>query len=218
MRREVRPARDPTAPLFFLSYAHTDGPARNGPHSLVKKFFDDLSENVAEMAGSPAGADPGFMDRSMQSGTRWTPELLHAVGTCQVFVALLSARYLESMWCGMEWDAFSQRPVRAYRESASRHGTCIIPVLWAPPVRDWQCPDAVRQVQRFSPEGLRDTYITQYRKDGIFGLCQMGRRAPYQAVVFRLAQLVAEIYYTHRVEPRQFVPEQLRNIFEGERR
>jgi hypothetical protein len=213
VRREVRPAREPRAPLFFFSYAHNDGRARNGPNSAVGRFFQDLSENVAEMAGSPAGADPGFMDRSMPGGTRWTPELLHAVGTCQVFIALLSAPYLESDWCAMEWDAFSRRTVLA-SEAGPTHETCIIPVLWAP-VRDWQFPPVVRKVQRFSPEGLRDADIVQYRRNGIFGLLQLGRKTPYRTVVFQLAYRVAEVYYTHQVEPRVFGQRQLRNVFEG---
>ena len=53
----------------------------------------------------------GFMDQEMPGGMQWADELLHAAGTCQVLVALLSAPYLKSEWCGMEWHAFSQRTV-----------------------------------------------------------------------------------------------------------
>ena len=57
------------------------------------------------------GADPGFMDLSMNPGSEWRGELLEAVGTCKVFVALLSPSYTASEWCGKEWDAFSRRKV-----------------------------------------------------------------------------------------------------------
>jgi hypothetical protein len=215
--REVISNVDPRTPLFFFSYAHSGdlrstGPAHE-PNRQVIKFFDDLSENVAELVSRTAGADPGFLDRSIPGGGKWTEELLHAVGTCQVFVALLSAPYLRSEWCGMEWYAFSQRKVVRSRESASDHQTSIIPVVWAPAPRE-TFPKAVRDVQRFSPTGLPDPDIAaQYKAEGVYGLLRMQLEVSYQAVVWRLAQRIADLHYSHRVEPRTFERGELRNIF-----
>ena len=82
------------------------------PDEHVEEFFHDLAENVGQLISLRADVPAGFMDQEMRGGMQWTDELLHAVGTCQVLVALLSARYLKSDWCTMEWHAFSQRTVR----------------------------------------------------------------------------------------------------------
>lgn len=207
---EVRPR----APLFFLSYAHARRP--DEPNQWVVQFFDDLSENVAELAGRPAGSDPGFIDRSMAGGTRWPGELLKAVGTCKVFVALLSDPYVASSWCGMEWYAFSQRRVSRRAGADSVYETGIIPVLWTPVPLD-RLPPAVGEVQRFTPRGLPDPTIpARYAAEGIYGLMRMGQEMHYQAVVWRLAQSIAEFHFGYEVDQRVLSLSELRDTFRGE--
>lgn len=211
----MRADSDPTAPLFFLSYAHSSASSSQA-NSFVLKFFKHLSEDVAELAGRTASADPGFMDlSSMPGGTRWTPELLHAVGTCQVFVTLLSPWYLSSKWCGMEWDAFSRRQVRS-REGTPSNETCIVPVVWAPYREELASPQ-ILAIQRFSLGDPQDADVRQrYEHEGVLGLMKMGRWGSYQTVVWRLAYRIAGIAYNHRVEANVFTqPEELNNLFEG---
>jgi TIR domain len=210
---EVRPR----APLFFLSYAHAAWQRSQGahpePNQRVAEFFDDLSENVAQLVARPPGADPGFMDRGIPGGTRWTPELLEAVGTCQVFVALLSDPYVSSEWCGMEWYAFSQRTVTRRAGDGIGHQTGIIPVIWTP-VPETRLPKVVRAVTRFSPRGLADANIpARYETDGVFGLKYTGPDGFYQGVVWRLAQRIAEFHFGHVVQPRVMRERDLRDIF-----
>jgi hypothetical protein len=200
---------DPRAPLFFLSYAHST----QGQQSRFIRFFEDLSENVAELVSRSAGSDPGYMDRSMGGGNRWAPELLEAIGTCQVFVALLSAPYFKSTWCSMEWFAFSQRRVIRYSGDGTEHQTAVVPVVWAAPLPHGQAPAVVLDVQLFSPSGLPNADIAgQYQAEGVVGLLQTQVEL-YQAVVWRLAQRIASIYYSYRVEPRVFRQQELRDIF-----
>jgi hypothetical protein len=209
---------DPRAPLFFLSYAHSvegfqpKGPPQE-PNRRVMTFFDDLSENVAELVSRPPGLDPGYMDRSMHGGVRWTNELLRAIGTCHVFVALLSASYFVSTWCSKEWFAFSQRDVVRQSNDGPDHQTAIIPVIWAPLPHD-RIPAVVNSVQRFSPSGLVNADITaQYDENGVVGLLRMQQESAYQTVVWRLAQRIATIHYSHRVEPRPLHESELCDIF-----
>ncbi len=209
---------DPKAPLFFLSYAHVaEGHEQYGRpqerNQLVIEFFDHLSENVAYLVSRPAGADPGYLDRSIAGGAHWTRELLEAIGTCQIFVALLSAPYFTSPWCGKEWHAFSQRKVISKASGKSDNQTAIIPVVWAPVPID-QSPAIVNRVQRFSPSGLPDVNVAKlYKDNGIVGLLRMGEDVAYQTVVWRLAQHIAKFHYSHRVKPRKFRERNLRNVF-----
>ena len=204
---EVRPR----APLFFLSYAHAMH--RDEPNQRVVKFFEDLSEDVAELVARPAGSDPGFIDRSMAGGARWSSELLQAIGTCKVFVALLSDPYVTSSWCGMEWYAFSRREVTRNSGARSGHETGIIPVLWTP-VPDHRLPRVVDAVQRFSPRGLPDVNIpVRYATEGVYGLMRMGHETIYQGVVWRLAQSIAEFHFGYEVAPLVLGQDDLHDIF-----
>lgn len=194
-------------PLFFLSYAHTS----MGQQTRIKQFFGDLSENVAELVSRPVGMDPGFMDRKMGGGSHWSAELLEAVGTCHVFVPLLSTPYLQSPWCGMEWFAFSRRSVTRLAGAGSDHQTVIVPVIWAAPLQG-PVPKVVDAVQRFTLNLADDNMIRQYEEEGIFGLLHM-RADSYETVVWKLAQGIADLYYGYRVDSLVLREADLRNIF-----
>lgn len=204
-------------PIFFLSYPHSGQRRRQGApreaNRLVLDFFDDLQENVALLVGRPTGADPGYMDGSIPTGGRWTDELLRVIGSCQVFVALLSVPYFASPWCGQEWHAFAQREVIQRLDTSSQYTTGLFPIIWAP-VRKDQVPEPITSVQWFSPTGLPDIDIReQYEANGVFGLTKIRGHEAYDAVVWRLAQCIADFLLTHQVEPRTLVKDELRNIF-----
>lgn len=194
-------------PLFFLSYARTS----KGQQTRIKQFFDGLSENVAELVSRPVGMDPGFMDRTMGGGNHWSAELLEAVGTCHVFVPLLSTPYLQSPWCGMEWFAFSRRHVTRLSGVGSAHQTVIVPVVWAAPLQG-RVPEAVNDIQRFTLNLANNDMIRQYEEEGVFGLINM-RSDSYETVVWKLAQRIAGLYYDYRVDPMVLREADLRNIF-----
>jgi hypothetical protein len=208
------------APVFFISYALQALARRqidpeNERSRQVGRFFDDLSENVAQLVARPAGSDPGFLDRALLGGI-WTSELSRALDTCQVFVPLLSAQYVTSSWCGREWFAFSRRAVtrRPGASTARGYPTGMIPVLWTP-VPVTELPKVVSAVQRFYPQGLSDSAIApQYEAEGIFGLLRLGRKAAYEAIVWRLAQQIAEQFYNYRVSPGVLPPGELHDAFQ----
>lgn len=201
----------PQGPIFFLSYAH----AR--VNRSVLRFFDDLSMHVDQLVGSPTGVDPGFMDRSMDGGTRWASEVLTAAGTCHVFIPLISSRYVESKWCAMEWDTFARRNVLHRPMDSSGSTTAILPVTWSP-TREDQLPPTVRELQFFQPQKLTDPNIAQrYRDDGVYGLLALHDEAAYQAVTWRLARGIVDAYHTYQVEPKiPADPRQLRESFRGD--
>lgn len=208
----------PATPLFFLSYARPgqsrrpNAPQRR-PNRQVIKFFDDLSEDVAQLVSRQAGSDPGFMDQSISDGSPWTEELLEAIGTCQVLVPLLCEPFVTSEWCGMEWHAFSQRKVVPKAPAGTDFQSPIIPVIWAP-MASGLTPPVIQDVQTFSPRRLKEVEISaRYESDGVFGLMQTRQYTPYRGVVWRLAQRIANFHYTHWVEPRDFTQDELHNVF-----
>ncbi|MGK5442481.1 TIR-like protein FxsC [Micromonospora sp. URMC 105] len=211
---------DPSAPVFFLSYARTKNrvaaPPRDTNHRVFQLFVD-LSDHVVELLGLPPGRPAGFMDRVIDGGQLWTEDLAFATGHSQVFIPLISPQYLNSAWCAREWDAFARRPFRLRPGAVASPGeTPIIPVNWSV-VERHRVPPVVSQRQMFTPTRLPSDIAPQYHDEGIYGLLSLGKNGKdaYDAVVWRLAQRVARAYHTHWVQAQ--VPadmQQLRATFE----
>ncbi|MEU5674903.1 TIR-like protein FxsC [Micromonospora sp. NPDC047762] len=206
------------APLFFISCSRALVARATGETAEhVSRFFEDLSVHVSELVGPVTGMNAGFLDTSIEDGDRWSPELLHAAGTCQVFVPLVSRALLGSASCGREWDAFSRRRITPRRSSASPHETAIVPVTWLP-TNGVVLPRVLRDVQRFSATALPDPDIAvHHQREGVHGLLTMRWENVYRAVVWRLAQRIVAIHRSYLVEP--WVPEsvdELRNRFAEE--
>jgi hypothetical protein len=203
---------DPRAPVFFLSYSHPREFARQTgpPRGLdIFRFFDDLSENVAELVGRQAGGggDPGYIDVSTPGGTTWKPTLLNKLGYCHSLVALLSRSYLESKWCAMEWFAFSQRKVEPRDKNGHANYKAIFPVFWAPV--ESKLPAAIDEVEWFLP-GERHTGL--YLENGIYGLLRVDEEA-YKFTVWRLSQQIARSYDSYHVVPLDLDPSGFQDPF-----
>ncbi len=206
---------------FFLSYPRTDAKSggRGGPRSsdqLVRTFFGELCDEIAPLVYLQSGSDMGFMDiEGLPGGMNWRPELIQALGTCQVLVSLLSAPYLNSEWCGREWHAFTLRNrITVNGTNASPYQGCIIPVLWAPV--PFEVPAVIKdRVTIFSPKPTRrDPDLPRlYEQRGIFGLMRAREEEAVSEIVGQLARLIQKIYYGQRLEPRAFEPHELINIF-----
>jgi hypothetical protein len=218
--REVRRAVPDHETPFFLSYARAkDGSRRpdvaHSSDQMTERFFRDLQEDIGQLISMRTGADIGFMDTGMRGGVRWVDELLHAAGTCQVLIALLSAPYLSCEWCGREWFAFKQRiPQKLPGTDASSRQGNIIPVIWAP-VR-FALPSPVSDEMIFSPTGDPDPDLpARYKANGVYGLMRMGREDSCRIITWQLAMLVSEVYYSQRLEVCEFQLEHLDNAFRG---
>lgn len=111
-------------PYFFLSYARrsesTDG-------ALVRRFFDDLSDDIRQLAAAPNDALGFFDNQSLRAGMRWEQALLSGLGTARTFVALMSPAYFANEWCGREWALFNRR-----LHGIDRHIPAILPIFWVP--------------------------------------------------------------------------------------
>ncbi|MBU2665595.1 hypothetical protein KOI35_18965 [Actinoplanes bogorensis] len=210
---------DPAAPVFFLSYwrpdppKHGAGPPRE-PNRFVMQFFDELSENVNNLIGSMPGRDPGFLDVARGGGELWERQLLHAAGTSQVLISLLSTPYLTgSEWCAREWDLFTRRRVRPRHDHAQLYETAVVPVLWTP--LGTPLPPVVSDVNMFVPTRLRDDFRADYQSEGLLGLLRTGRQVVYEAIVWRIAQRVVDIHHNYWVEPLRLTgSDDLRTDFE----
>jgi TIR domain-containing protein len=197
------------APVFFLSYGRTGSRRDTDP---VASFFDDLSAQMSQLVDLLPGREPGFMDRTMDGGQDWERHILGAAGTSQVFVALLSTRYvLRSVWCAREWDLASRRLVKPRPGFSGGTETMILPVLWAPikvPI-----PDRIKRIQLFSPTDLHNpAYRQRYETNGIYGLWFQDPDA-YKSIVWQLAMRIQTMWAAQYVEP--WIPESTAGLAEN---
>jgi hypothetical protein len=211
---------DHSAPIFFFSHANalatrngTSGASADEPFLT---FFTDLSLNVNQLVYRPPGADPGFVDKGLSTGVDWEHEILTAVSTCQVFIALISEPYIHRAWCGKEWDAFARRRTWHMEQCRVVDSPCIIPVVWAP-LGARNRPRAVMARQLFTPKDPRDAQVTaRYRAEGIFGLLKTDHDA-YSSTVWILAKEIQRLVFDYWVEPCETPGiDDLRNVFREE--
>lgn len=205
--RRRRAAPPPAGPAFFFSYSRV--PARAGgdptdPIAEQREFFDDLNHAVNQLLPIPAGDPIGFMDTELEAGVKWSDELLRNLSSATVFVALISARYVNlSKWCPMEWDYFARRAVT---EKASRkrrpNGTTILPVIWAPV--DGPNPPIVDEIQLFMPRltAVLPRHRTLYLEEGVLGMRKYHEgQGAYDAFVWSLARDIQTKVNTFDVRP-----------------
>lgn len=201
------------APFFFLSYAHphSEDDDLSGPGPEVE-FYRELSRLVTQRAGLAAGRVPGFMDISIEAGRQWNLELRTAVGTCHVFVALLSPSYFLSKWCVREWNAFSRRCA----PDGGATTAAIVPVIWTP-FHKKEVPAFISDVQYFVPhDPVNDWVAKRYTVDGLHGMHYMRgeKDAAYPTVLWRLAAHIVNVPYECQVKPLILAREELGDDFE----
>ena len=188
---------------FFLSYAREDDPER------IRRFFDDLSSDVRDLAGADRDEQVGFLDdRSIQPGQRWVAELTEALASCRCFVALTSPRYFRRDYCGREWQVFHHR-LLTYEQRWSTRAPSLLPVYWIPTDT---MPALAAEIQRAGAQlGSRE-----YREYGLRQMLDLKRfRDDYRTFVFDLARHIVATAKAHAIpRPRQPVSvREVPNIF-----
>jgi hypothetical protein len=207
-----RPGRPDAQTPFFISYAHT------GPESdaMAKRLYHALLGHIQTLVHVPVGTALGFFDQDgIDPAVLWDDELAHALGTCQVMVALLSPPYLNRAWCGKEWHAFTQREKEPRPGgSGSPNLSPILPVRWAP--IPYALPDVVTRHQFFTATNTtkQPNLAKEYEEDGVYRLLEDDKDAS-GTIIWQLAKRIQVIYYSQILLPRAFNQDDLRNGFEG---
>jgi len=113
---------------FFLSYARRDGGL------YLKKFYDELKEQVRLYTGDEMESIGFFDGENIEPATQWPDELREALQVSRAFVFILSPTYLKRDYCGREWYVFHNR-VREYlrlQPPGTKRPPLMFPVLWVP--------------------------------------------------------------------------------------
>ncbi|WP_030744879.1 toll/interleukin-1 receptor domain-containing protein [Streptomyces sp. NRRL F-5135] len=166
-------------PFFFTSYA-----VRRADSPLVAKFHARLQQEVRIKRGRSAPSD-GFLDTvSLKLGSGWRPQLVDALRTTRVLVALLSDDYFDSEWCGREWAVMTER-IRRATPPGGPEPVAVLPLFWVPVNRP--LPGPVSDLQYRTPR-LGDAYADSCLID-----VMRGDSRAYHKFVVELTDYMLEI-------------------------
>jgi hypothetical protein len=168
---------------FLLSHAQRDDPER------VTRFYQDLGIEVRLTLGADTTEEVGFLDsHSIQLGSSWSSSLVHALATCQTFIALCSPGYFKSVPCGREWWVFAER-LRRHESETGCDAPALVPLVWVPTTMH---PVAMAR------QHYDDAFGVAYRRHGLRRLMMVNRRA-YLHVVSELARRIVETGQSHDI-------------------
>jgi hypothetical protein len=124
------------APIIYFSYARANNDA------YLRRFVQDLCEEVRALVGASRDAQIGFFDQQdIELGEDWKATVADALATAQTVVAILSPAYFKSAFCGKELAVFQQRA-----SQAPRGRPALLPIVWMP-WRPEETPEAVKPLQ-----------------------------------------------------------------------
>jgi hypothetical protein len=184
------------APYFFLSYARTpptDGDTEHPDRNLVR-FYQTLCRHIMQLTDLQEGIAPGYLDRRTRIGTAWETEVKRELATCQVLVPVYSPRFVNSVWCGKEWEAFERRQ-QAQRDRGTFTGNAIVPAVWVP-LDNGQLPTVLSAVQ-YRHEDMGHPYD----REGLYALMARKRNGPYAEATLAIARSIVKVAQSSRLEP-----------------
>jgi FxsC-like protein len=188
---------------YFMSYAR-----RDGSDGYVRKFWDDLSNQIARVEGLPSNLKPkdiGFFDRAgIIEGKPWPPTLIEALQKSKVLVCLYSPSYFNSVACGKEFKVFQSRLAAQSSTSFQETDTppLIIPILWdCPRNRSLDVPGSVSHIQ------MKEEQLTSSSPASLYELMRnssyISRRREF---IRSLAEWIAELANTYTIPSLSKVP------------
>lgn len=180
---------------FFFSYTR----GNNDPY--LKKFFDDLSEEVRTLRGLPAGSEVGFFDqRDLELGEDWDSGLVDALQSAKVMVAIASPGYWKSEYCGKEWALFRARLTQA--AGGAKPAPLLKPIVWVP-FKIAELPAAVTggQLTFGDPQAIHNERGMRYLLKQI-----QEQRGVYNDLVEALAREIVDAADQHPLAPLATVP------------
>ncbi|WP_433206712.1 TIR-like protein FxsC [Dactylosporangium sp. CS-047395] len=162
---------------FFLSYA------RGTDDLFVRRFYDDLCNEVRAHAGARQSEEVGFFDlHNIDPGQHWPQALIEAIAECRCFLALYSPAYFLSRPCGKEWTLFGQRS--AGEDNPRVQG--LVPIVWLPPR---ELPEVARSLHY----GI-DVPEVEYHRHGLRQLLRLERlHDAYNEFLTNIAEHIVDI-------------------------
>jgi hypothetical protein len=177
---------------FFFSYA------RENRDRDLDRFFKNLCTAVRFEEYVQKSEIAFFDGESIQTGAPWKEELARALRTSRLLVAICSPDYINSDYCGKEFQVFVER-LSDYVAENNPQATprLILPVIWGTP------NGSLREViSKF--QYTDDEFSPVYAKEGLRYVMQLSKhKDDYKKFVKRLAQKIVQNGRTHAVPDLQ---------------
>jgi FxsC-like protein len=170
----------------FFSYAREDRTRR------LDRFVDGLRKKLG-LCKRLAPDEAVFFDgESIDAGAPWKQTLSTALRTSRVFLSVCTPNYINSDYCGKEFQVFLER-YWAYERQAAREKppNLIIPVLWGPP--QGSVRDVIKQFQY-----TKNKFPAVYAQEGLAYMMELKAHADdYKKFITRLAETIVAASDAH---------------------
>jgi FxsC-like protein len=166
---------------FFFSYA------RENRGKELDRFRAKLFEQIKLRRYFPKDQIGFFDGKDIEAGAPWKQTLGDALRTSRVFLAICSPDYINSEYCGKEFQVFLER-YHEYEQSArpEKKPRLILPILWGDPKGSLR--DVISEFQYTD-----DRYPAVYAQEGLFRMMQQRKHADaFRQFVSRLADRIVE--------------------------
>jgi FxsC-like protein len=165
----------------FFSYAREDRNRR------LDRFVEDLRKKLGLRKRLLPDEAVFFDGASIDAGAPWRQHLSTALRTSRVFLAVCTPNYVNSDYCGKEFQAFLER-YQAYEKQAAveKPPNLIIPVLWGAPQSSLR--PVIRQFQY-----TKNKFPKVYSDEGLEYLSGLkGQADNYNKLTTRLAETIVK--------------------------
>lgn len=184
---------------FFFSYT------RGNSDKYLKRFIDDLSDELRQQRGYGKNEVVGFFDqREIELGEKWDQTIVNALQESNVMVCIYSPGYFKSEYCGKEWQVFQQR-LNIYLKQREAGGEknptlppVIKPIFWMDPLPK-DLDEVVNSLQRTEGDpadhlnklGLREIIqqIGKYRSKYLVFIKKLATEIREAADKYKLPQM-----------------------------
>ena len=164
---------------IFTSYATIDGKAfKRAFEKFCRAVCAEVSVRVQTRRNLVCFVD----HQGIQGGDDWRGTLADVVREAEVLVCLVSPRFVESEWCGREFEVFRRR-VQRWRGAPGSTRRFIFPLLWEASAK--RVPDVITCLQF---HGFTETS----EAGGLRALTTNGRRPQFNDFVRRLGDLIVD--------------------------
>ncbi len=176
-------------PWFFFSHAS------DNRHKHLRRFYDDLLDQVGQNLAPPHNASPGFVDwQNLHLMDSWNDALQTALEQSRVLVCLTSPAYVVKEFCGREVALFDHQR-RHLLQPGQKLPDVVLPILW---VKTGSLPDI------FSSAQFNHGDLQNYEDLGLFNIMNLGKWGLYRRCLNAFVEAIREKGEAH--PPRPPVP------------
>lgn len=157
------------------------------------KFIEEFRQPLEALLGVVSGKSAVFVDeREIEWGDEWHESLQDAVCRTRSLICLVSPQYLNSEWCGREYQVFLSRKQASGSKDEGTAPSWIFPILWEALPGKRKLPAVISRFQYRLPEAPEDL-----EQRGLRYYCSTNKWTTVKKILDGMARQLADNFENH---------------------